>query len=76
MNEQQEQLIKLLISSRQPAWEIEAIHKRCCIYYGIENAFSVCQEIIAFARQADLSLLESFRLQVEVTELSSDRASN
>lgn len=73
MNEQQEQLVKLLVSSSQPAWEIEAIHKRCCIYFGIEKAFWVCQEIMEFAREANLSLLESFRLQVEVTEISSDR---
>lgn len=76
MNQQQEQLIKLLISNPRPAWEIEAIHKRCCLYYGIESAFKVCQDIIDFARQADLSLLESFRLQVEVSELASDRADN
>lgn len=73
MNEQQEQLIKLLISSAQPAWEIEAIHKRCCIYYGVDSALKICQEIIEFALQANLSLLESFRLQVEITELSSGR---
>lgn len=76
MNQEQEQLIKLLISNLRPAWEIEAVHKRCCIYYGIDSAYKVCQDIIDFARQADLSLLESFRLQVEVTELSSNRANS
>ena len=69
MNTQQEQLIKLLVSNSKPVWEIEAIHIRCCIYYGIERAFEECQKVIDFADTADIGLLESFRLQVEVSEL-------
>lgn len=68
MNKEQEQLIKLLINNPQSAWEIEGIHKRCCIYYGLESAFQECQEVIDFARMANIKLVESFRLQVEISE--------
>lgn len=72
--DQQEQLIKLLIRNTQATWEIEAIHTRCCIYYGVERAFEESQDIIDFARVADIGLLESFRLQVEVAEMTNKRA--
>lgn len=74
MYKQQEQLIKLLINNPQPVWEIEAIHKRCCLYYGIENALEKCQEVIDFAGETKIELLESFRLHVEVSELTKNRA--
>lgn len=70
----QEQLIKLLINNSQPGWEIEATHARCCIYYGTGRAFQECQEIIDFANMANVGLLESFRLHVEVAELAINRA--
>ncbi len=76
MNKQQEQLVKLLINNAQPVWEIESVHKRCCIYYGIEKALEICQDIIDFAAMAGISLLESFRLHVEVTELTANRANS
>lgn len=70
MTNQQEQLIKLLIKNAQPVWEIEAIHIRCYIYYGMENALEQCQDIIDFANMAGIGLMESFRLHVEVSELA------
>ncbi len=76
MDKQQEQLIQLLINNSRPASEIEAIHKRCCIYFGLETAPEECQSIIDFAEAAGLSLLESFRLQVEVAELATNEAKN
>ena len=66
MNIQQEQLIKLLIGNSEKAGEIEAIHSRCCTFYGVEMALEKCQEIITFANETNLSLLECFRLHVEV----------
>lgn len=74
MKSQQLQLIQLLINNTQPSWEIEAVHTRCCIYFGVENAFGQCQDVIDFAAMAGIGLLESFRLQVEVTELTTNRA--
>lgn len=68
MNKEEEQLIKLLINNPQSAWEIEGIYKRCGIYFGFENAFHECQEVIDFAKMAGIELLESFRLQVEISE--------
>ena len=76
MNKEQDQLIQLLISNSQPAWQIETIFKRCCLYFGMEAALEECQNIIDFANQANLSLIESFRLQVEISEMLIDRASN
>ena len=76
MNKQQEQLIQLLISNSQPAWQIETIFKRCCLYFGMETALEECQKVIDFANQANISLLESFRLQVEISEMLIDRAKN
>lgn len=76
MNKQQEQLIKLLISNSRPVWEIEAAHKRCCLYFGTERALDECQNVIDFADMAKISLLESFRLQVEVSELAIDRTNS
>lgn len=73
---QQEQLIKLLINNTQPTWEIEATHNRCCIYYGTARAFQECQEIIDFANMANVGLLESFRLHVEVAELAINRTNS
>lgn len=66
----QEQLIKLLINNSLPGWEIEAVHSRCCIYFGVKSAFGACQEIIDFALEAKIGALESFRLQVELAELT------
>lgn len=66
MNIQQDQLLKLLILNSESPREIEAIHKRCCIFFGLENSLEKCQEIIEFAKAANLRLLESFRLHVEV----------
>lgn len=66
MNIQQDQLLKLLINNSKSAGDIEAIHNRCCIFYGLDNALEKCQEIIYFANAANLGLLESFRLHVEV----------
>lgn len=74
MNKQQEQLIQLLINNSQPYWEIEGVHKRCCLYYGEDNAQETCQDIIDFANMAGIGLLESFRLHVEVSELPINRA--
>ncbi|WP_026135921.1 hypothetical protein [Nafulsella turpanensis] len=71
---QEEQLIKLLINNSQPTWEIEAVHQRCCIYFGVERAFRECQEIIDFANVASIGLLESFRLHIEVLEFSAKSA--
>lgn len=76
MNKQQEQLIKLLINNSRPAWEIEAAHTRCCLYFGLENAHEECQNIIDFANSAGIGLLESFRLEVEVSELAIDRTNS
>lgn len=74
MKKQQEQLIQLLINNVQAAWEIDAVFTRCCIYYGEENALEECQGIIDFAQRAEISLLESFRLQVEVSSFSFNNA--
>lgn len=76
MHSQQEQLIQLLMNNTRPGWEVEAVHTRCCIYYGIENALEQCQELIDFAAAAGMGLLESFRLQVEVDELMSRGANS
>jgi hypothetical protein len=65
---QQEQLIRLIAANAHSVNEIEAIHTRCCIYYGVEKAFEESQEIIEFANQAQIGLRESFRLQVEISE--------
>lgn len=70
MNVKQDQLIKLLIQNSKSAWEIEAVHNRCCIFYGLENALEKCQEIISFAQEANIDLLESFRLHIEVALLT------
>lgn len=74
MTIQQEQLIQLLIKNTQPVWEIEAIHIRCCVYFGTENALEQCQEVIDFANMAGIRLMESFRLHVEVSELANHKA--
>jgi hypothetical protein len=76
MDRQQEQLIQLLINNAKPAWEIEAIHTRCCIFYGTEKALEESQGIIDFAEMAGISLLESFRLQLEVAEVITSGAGN
>lgn len=76
MNKEQDQLIQLLINNPQPAWQIETIFKRCCLYFGMEAALAECQNIIDFANQVNIGLLESFRLQVEISEMLNDRARN
>lgn len=76
MNKQQEQLIKLLINNSRPVWEIEATHKRCVLYFGLERAFDECQDIIDFANMAGTELLESFRLHIEICELTIDRTNS
>lgn len=73
MNTQQNQLIKLLISSSEPAWKIEAIHNRCCIFYGLEDSEEKCKEIIDFANMANIGLLESFRFHVELELLKAHK---
>ena len=66
----QDQLITLLLTNLESAaGEIEAIYKRCCIFYGREEAMEKCQEIISFAKMNNLEFLESFRLHVEVSLL-------
>lgn len=69
----QDQLITLLISNSRPAWEIEALYKRCCIYYGLDFSLDKCQDIIYFADMANIELLESFRLHIQIEELTIDR---
>lgn len=66
MKIQQNQLLKLIINNSKPVWEIEALHSRCCIYFGIEDAMEKCEEIISFSKIANIGLLESFRFHVEV----------
>lgn len=69
----QDQLLNLLINNPQPVWEIEAVYKRCSIYYGGDYAIEKCQDIIYFATMANISLLESFRLHIEIEELAINR---
>lgn len=70
MKIQQNQLLKLLINNSKPVWEIEALHSRCCVYFGLKDAVGKCEEIISFSNMANIGLLESFRFHVEVELLT------